>query len=108
MDRFDLRTPLTAVCGYLDLLEQEPHSEKSKRYLAIIRERTDMMCALTEELFRYSVITTTADSLDPEPVCLNDILEQSLAGCYSGATGTVSAASPIDTPKEREYNSSIR
>ena len=34
----DLRTPLTAVCGYLDLLEQEPHSDASQRYLAIIRE----------------------------------------------------------------------
>lgn len=79
----DLRTPLTAICGYLDLLEQEPQSEKAARYLAILRERTDAMRSLTEELFRYSVITATADELSMEPVCLNDILEQSLAGCYS-------------------------
>ena len=78
----DLRTPLTAICGYLDLLEQEPQSEKSGRYLAVIRERTDAMCSLTEELFRYSVITATADELDMQAVRLNDILEQSLAGFY--------------------------
>lgn len=78
----DLRTPLTAICGYLDLLEQEPQSEKSGRYLAVIRERTDAMRSLTEELFRYSVITATADELDMQAVRLNDILEQSLAGFY--------------------------
>lgn len=78
----DLRTPLTAICGYLDLLEQEPQSEKSGRYLAVIRERTDSMRSLTEELFRYSVITATTDELHIEGVSLNDILEQSLAGFY--------------------------
>lgn len=78
----DLRTPLTAICGYLDLLEQEPQSEKSGRYLAVIRERTDAMRSLTEELFRYSVITATADELDMQAVRLNDILEQSLVGFY--------------------------
>ena len=78
----DLRTPLTAICGYLDLLEQEPQSEKSGRYLAVIRERTDAMRSLTEELFHYSVITATADELDMQAVRLNDILEQSLAGFY--------------------------
>lgn len=69
-------------CAYLDLLEQEPQSEKSGRYLAVIRERTDSMRSLTEELFRYSVITATADELDMQAVRLNDILEQSLAGFY--------------------------
>ena len=96
----DLRTPLTAICGYLDLLEQEPLSEKAVRYLSVIRERTDAMRTLTEELFRYSVIAGTCDELHTEPLCLNDILEQSLAGFY----GTLSArgiVSRIEMPKER-------
>lgn len=83
----DLRTPLTAICGYLDLLEQEPQSEKSGRYLAVLRERTDAMRELTEELFRYSVIAGTVEELHVEPVCLNDILEQSLAGAYGMLSG---------------------
>lgn len=83
----DLRTPLTAICGYLDLLEREPHSDNSKRYLAVMRERTDAMCALTQELFQYSVITSTADRLILQPVCLNDLLEQCLAGFYGALTG---------------------
>ena len=94
----DLRTPLTAICGYLDLLEQEPQSEKSGRYLAVIRERTDAMCSLTEELFRYSVITATADELDMQAVRLNDILEQSLAGFY-GALSACGITPEIRIPK---------
>ena len=83
----DLRTPLTAICGYLDLLEQEPHSENSRRYLAVIRERTETMRALTDELLQYSVVTSATDALNREPVSVNDILEQSLAGFYGVFSG---------------------
>lgn len=82
----DLRTPLSAICGYLDLLEQENHTENSRRYLAVIRERTDAMNTLTEELFRYSIITSTTEDLRFEILSLNDILEQSLSGCYGVLT----------------------
>lgn len=78
----DLRTPLTAMCGYLELMKQEPMSENAERYLSVICERTDAMRTLTQELFEYSVITSTADSSDPEQVCINEILEQSLIGFY--------------------------
>ena len=95
----DLRTPLTAICGYLDLLEQEPQSEKSERYLAVIRERAEAMRSLTEELFRYSVITATADTPRRERVCLNDILEQSLAGFY-GALSARGITPEIRMPEQ--------
>lgn len=58
------------------------------------------MRALTEELFRYSVLTATADELHTEPVCLNDVLEQSLAGFY----GTLSARGitpSVQLPEEK-------
>ena len=96
----DLRTPLTALCGYLDLLEQEPQTEAAARYLAVIRERTDAMRALTEELFRYSVLTATADELHTEPVCLNDVLEQSLAGFY-GALSARGITPSVQLPEEK-------
>ena len=96
----DLRTPLTAICGYLDLLEQEPQSEKSGRYLAVIRERTDAMRSLTEELFRYSVITATTDELCMEEVFLTDILEQSLAGFY-GALSARGITPELQMPEEK-------
>lgn len=103
----DLRTPLTAVCGYLDLLEQEPQSEKAKRYLAILRERTDSMCSLTEELFRYSFVSSTTDIINIEAVCMNDILEQSLAGFYGALSdrGITPELQISDKPIVRELDS---
>ena len=96
----DLRTPLTALCGNLDLLEQEPQTEAAARYLTVIRERTDAMRALMEELFRYSVLTATADELHTEPVCLNDVLEQSLAGFY-GALSARGITPSVQLPEEK-------
>jgi len=79
----DLRTPLTAICGYLDLLEREEKSEAVERYLEIIRERSEIMKQLTEELFRYSVIITTDSNKAMESVVLNHVLEESLAAFYT-------------------------
>ena len=45
----DLRTPLTAVCGYLDLLEQEEISDTAKRYIQIIQNRVELLNELIEE-----------------------------------------------------------
>ena len=67
----DLRTPLTAIYGYLDLLEQEEKSEKVNRYIAVIKNRTEMLKQLTEELFRYSVILTSEEDLKIEKIVRN-------------------------------------
>ena len=76
----DLRTPLTAICGHIELLLQEPLPETAARRIEIIRERAEAMRDLTEELFKYSVINASADDLRMAPVSLNDVLEQSIAG----------------------------
>ena len=79
----DLRTPLTAICGYLDLLEQEYKTEAAERYLEVIRNRTEMLTQLTEELFRYSVIFSGGNSGTKEPVVINGLLEESIAAFYT-------------------------
>lgn len=79
----DLRTPLTAICGYLDLLEQEEKSENATRYLSYIENRTQALKQLTEELFRYSVIISTDETMAMESVRLNAVLEESIAAFYA-------------------------
>lgn len=79
----DLRTPLTAICGYLDLLEREEDGETVARYLEVIRNRTEMLTLLTEELFGYSVITSDKGEIKREPVEVNRILEESIASFYT-------------------------
>lgn len=82
----DLRTPLTAVCGYLDLLAREEKSENVKRYLAAIGNRVEALKQLTEELFRYSIILTVEEELQLEPVNLNGAVEESVASFYGALT----------------------
>ena len=79
----DLLTPLTAICGYLDMLDKEDQNENTKRYLKIIRGRTEIMKQLTEELFRYSVFTSVSNGTPSEPVILNSILEESISALYT-------------------------
>lgn len=79
----DLRTPLTAIYGYLDLLEEEELSGAARRYVDVIRNRAELLTQLTEELFRYSVIVTTEDGLSGTPVIINDALEESIAAFYT-------------------------
>ena len=98
----DLRTPLTAISGYLELLEQEPQSEKAENYLRVIRERTDAMRALSEELLRYSVSVSEAETLRMETVSVRDVLEQSLAGMY-GALSVRGITPEIRLPDEPVY-----
>lgn len=79
----DLRTPLTAVCGYLDLLEREEKSEAADRYLEVIRNRTEVLKRLINELFRYTIVTSTMDRKEFETVVLNRVLEESVSSYYA-------------------------
>ena len=81
----DLRTPLTAISGYLELLEQEEKSEKVEKYLDIIDGRTQTLMELTEELFRYTVILAQ-DKPELEAVDIGAVLEESILSFYGAMT----------------------
>ncbi len=95
----DLRTPLTAICGYLDLLEREDKTAAVQRYLSMIQNRTEVLKQLTEELFVYSIAASVQESR-PEPVNLAQILEESLLSFY-GAMQQKSIAPDISIPQQK-------
>lgn len=82
----DLRTPITAIRGYLDLLEREEQSEAVSRYLSFIENRVQALTQLTEELFRYSVAVSEPDRDAYAPISLNAALEESVAAYYAALT----------------------
>ena len=77
----DLRTPLTAIYGYLDLLETTTDPQEIRRYLEQIRNRTEAMTGLAEELFRYLVTAFPPDS-KAEETDLRRALEEALLSFY--------------------------
>lgn len=86
----DIRTPLTAVCGYLDLMKQQvsqmpeqENTETVRRYLEIMENRTEVLKALTEELFRYAVVASEVQDVIREETVLNHTLEESLSVYYA-------------------------
>ena len=81
----DLRTPLTAINSYVDLLSNEQDEAKRKEYLERIKDRTSELKDMTSELFKYSV---SADAhydsqLSTEDVDLQRIIEDSLLSFYN-------------------------
>lgn len=77
----DLRTPLTAICGYLELLQREETSEEVRKYLSRIEDRTNVLKQLTEELFRYSVVTSVQQVV-MEETDLGRIFEETMLSFY--------------------------
>lgn len=96
----DLRTPLTAVGGYLDLLEKEEKTSNAKRYIDIMKSRIKMMNKLTEELFGFSVLVASKEGMVMEEISVNAVLEESIAAFYAefNENGIVPN---ISMPKER-------
>lgn len=95
----DLRTPLTAICGYMDLLSKEKASNTIKRYLSIIENRISFLKQLTEELFSYSIIVSENSYQETEEIVLNSIIEECIAGYY-GALKEAGIEPRIDMPKK--------
>lgn len=79
----DLRTPLTAIYGYLKLLRNEECSPTGKTYLLAIENRTRALNQLTEELFHYTLAISDTEDMVLETVTLNGILENSISVYYS-------------------------
>ena len=79
----DIRTPLTAIIGYLDIMERMPRSGEDTRCLAVIRERAEAMKELTEELFSYSVILSEKTRSEPSDTDIGRALEDSIMAHYA-------------------------
>lgn len=96
----DLRTPLTAVKGYVELLEKSGLSEEQQGWLKIIKRRTAELSALTEELFRYAVTASGELELNREEVSINEILQECLISFY--ATFKEKGIEPVSAICERK------
>lgn len=67
----DIRTPLTSLDGYFQLLEDTEDAKERTRYLQIIQERIHALRDMLEELFTY----TKLESRSYEVPLTNAILE---------------------------------
>lgn len=79
----DMRTPLTAISGYIDLIKESENREKQNEYINIIRRKTNDLTILTEQLFDFSKATDLNTKIKREKQCINEILEEVIANYYT-------------------------
>ena len=68
----DIRTPLTSVLGYLDLLEELPElpAEERAKYVHISLEKARRLEKMISEFFEITRYNTQQIAIDPKPVDL--------------------------------------
>ncbi|MDQ0208671.1 sensor histidine kinase [Alkalicoccobacillus murimartini] len=74
----DLRSPLTSVIGYVDLLIKNKYQnhEQYKEYLYIINQKSNRLKILIEELFEYSRLSNPYIKLNKNVMNMVDLVEQ--------------------------------
>lgn len=80
----DLRTPLTSILGYLDLLEQNKNiSEETKiRYIQVANQKTKRLQVLIDELFGFTKLTNGRIAMQAEEMDLVKLVEQVMDEFY--------------------------
>ncbi len=78
----DIRTPLTSLDGYVQLLEEAVSGEDQARYITIIRKRLESLRGILDELFLYAKLQDNA--YQPELTCveLNRIVYDTVFSFY--------------------------
>jgi len=73
----DLKTPLTAIISYLDLLEREQDNpEKRQEYLGILDQKAQRLKSLTDNLFEAAKASSGNLPVQLNPVNLNELVHQ--------------------------------
>lgn len=73
----DLKTPLTAIITYVNLLQQENLTEEDRaKYIQILDEKSFRLKGLIEDLFEVSKASSKSITLHTQPIDLVNMLKQ--------------------------------
>ena len=75
----DLKTPLTSMVGYIELLKKEELSDTARDYLEVISNRAGKLKEMIESLFTLAKVSSGNVELRKEHITLNRLIEQIFA-----------------------------
>lgn len=78
----DIRTPLTSLDGYFQLLQETEDEEERARYVAIIKERISGLKEMLEELFTYTKLQNKSYELPIETVDFGKCVYETVFSFY--------------------------
>lgn len=100
----DLRTPLTSLLGYVELLNHDENlsEEERKEYTEIVETRGKALLKLMEEFFQVSKLESNDIKLNIKRVNISEIVRQSMVLLYNEFT-KLSIEPKINIPQEDLY-----
>ena len=72
----DLKTPITSMVGYLELMKKEELSDVVRDYLDVIVDKTDKLKEMIESLFSLAKVSSGNIELHKEKFGFNRLIEQ--------------------------------
>ncbi|WP_254450473.1 sensor histidine kinase [Cohnella herbarum] len=76
----DLRTPLTSIIGYLELLKEKSYRDEAEyeRFIGNTHNKAQQLKTLIDELFEYTRLTQSDNKLELQTIDLREMLNQML------------------------------
>ena len=78
----DIRTPLTSLKGYFELLMSEEDTDKKLQYAGVMNERMDNLSALLDELFTYTKLQNQDYKLELEKCDMTRLVLDTIFSFY--------------------------
>lgn len=75
----DIKTPLTSIINYVDLLQKEHTPEQEKEYITVLDRQSQRLKKLTEDVVEASKASTGNISVQMDKTNVKEILEQAYA-----------------------------
>ena len=98
----DIRTPLTSIITYVDLLKTETDQAKVKDYLEILDQKSQRLRILTEDLFEAAKASSGSMPVNFEKIDLESLITQGL-GELDDKIQDRTLEFKISHPKEKVY-----
>ena len=99
----DIKTPLTSIINYVDLLKKENiEGEKANEYLSILDNKSQRLKKLTEDLVEASKASAGAIKLNFEKLNINELIKQ-VSGEFEDKFKTHNLQEIITLPEKEVY-----
>ena len=91
----DLRTPLTSIKGYLELIKDKKYTQENQldQYANISYNQAERLELLINDLFEYTKLANNAVKFEKQNIALNELLDQlieELVPIFENTTVTIS------------------
>ncbi|WP_459129282.1 sensor histidine kinase [Guggenheimella bovis] len=98
----DLKTPLTSIISYIDLLKKEELSETATEYVTILSEKSERLKRILSDVFEVSKASSGELKLELQELDLKTLLQQMLLD-YEEKIEESGLDWKIDLPEESVY-----